>query len=198
MGSVIMEHGLSCFAACGIFLDQGLNLCLLRRQADSQPLHHQGRPWPKSTATVFKPSSLWYVGHKCTPKAPSFPNSICKTLPSQPFAPRILSSTRSLILPGTLMAPVILSSSSVNSSVVSNSLQPHPLLSPTRLICPWDFPGKNAGVGSHSLLQGIFPTQGSNPGLLISRQILNLRATREAPGDRYFLVFIPLHRPLQH
>ena len=32
--------------------------------------------------------------------------------------------------------------------------------------CPWDFPGKNTGVGCHFLLQGIFPTQGSNPGLL--------------------------------
>ena len=138
------------------------------------------------------------MGHKCTLKAPSFPNSICKTLSSQPFAPRILSSTRSLILPGTLMALVIISSSNVNSSVVSNSLQPHPPLSPTRLLCPWDFPGKNVGVGSPSLLQGIFPNQGSNPGLLHSRQILNLRGTKEAPGDHYFLVFIPLHRPLQH
>ena len=36
---------------------------------------------------------------------------------------------------------------------------------PTRLLCPWDFPGKNTGVGSHSLLQGIFPTQESNLGL---------------------------------
>ena len=31
-------------------------------------------------------------------------------------------------------------------------------------LCPWDSPGKNTGVGSHALLQGIFPTQGSNPG----------------------------------
>ena len=36
----------------------------------------------------------------------------------------------------------------------------------------WDSPGKNTGVGSHILLQGIFPTQGSNPGLLHCRQIL--------------------------
>ena len=35
-----------------------------------------------------------------------------------------------------------------------------------RLLCPWDFPGKNTGVGYHFLLQGIFPTQGLNPGLL--------------------------------
>jgi len=35
-----------------------------------------------------------------------------------------------------------------------------------------DSPGKNIGVGCHALLQGIFPTQGSNPGLLHCRQIL--------------------------
>ena len=36
----------------------------------------------------------------------------------------------------------------------------------TRFLCPWDFPGKNTGVGCHFLLQGIFPTQGSNSYLL--------------------------------
>ena len=45
-------------------------------------------------------------------------------------------------------------------------------LQPTRLLCPWDSPGKNTGVGSLSLLQGIVPTQGSNAGLLCGRQIL--------------------------
>ena len=38
--------------------------------------------------------------------------------------------------------------------------------SPTRLLCSWDSPGRNTGVGYHALLQGIFPTQESNPGLL--------------------------------
>ena len=42
-------------------------------------------------------------------------------------------------------------------SVMFNSLQPHGL-QPTRLLSPWDFPGKNTGVGCHSLLHGIFPT----------------------------------------
>ena len=37
--------------------------------------------------------------------------------------------------------------------------------SPVRLLCPRDSPGKNTGVGCHALLQGIFPTQGSNPSL---------------------------------
>ena len=53
---------------------------------------------------------------------------------------------------------------SVSRSVVPNSLWPHEL-KPTRLLCPWDFPGKDTRVGCHFLLQGIFPTKGSNPGL---------------------------------
>ena len=40
------------------------------------------------------------------------------------------------------------------------------------LLCPWDFPGKSTGVGCHFLLQGIFPTQGSNLGLPHCRQML--------------------------
>ena len=44
-GSVIVAHGLSCSAACGIFPDQGSNPCPLHWQADSQPLRHQGSPY---------------------------------------------------------------------------------------------------------------------------------------------------------
>ena len=43
-GSVIVAHGPSCFTACGIFPDQGSNLCPVHWQADSQPLRHQGSP----------------------------------------------------------------------------------------------------------------------------------------------------------
>ena len=39
-------------------------------------------------------------------------------------------------------------------------------------LCPWNSPGKNTGVDSHSLLQGLFPTQGLKPGLLHCRWIL--------------------------
>ena len=56
-------------------------------------------------------------------------------------------------------------------SVVSDSSRPHGLY-PTRLLCPWTFPGKSTGVGCHFLLQGIFSTQGSNPGLPHCRQTL--------------------------
>ena len=68
-------------------------------------------------------------------------------------------------------------------SVVSNSLQPHGL-QPARLLHPWDFPGKNTGVGCHFLLQRIFPTHGSNLGLLLCRQTL---LPSEPPG-KYFRV----------
>ena len=54
---------------------------------------------------------------------------------------------------------------------MSDSLQSHGLQS-ARLLCPCNSPGKNTWVGSHSLLQGIFLTQGSNPGLLHRGQIL--------------------------
>ena len=43
-GSVVVAHGPSRSAACGIFPDQGSNPCPLHWQADSQPLHHQGSP----------------------------------------------------------------------------------------------------------------------------------------------------------
>ena len=58
---------------------------------------------------------------------------------------------------------------------MSNSLRPHGLYS------PWNSPGQNTGVGSRSLLQGIFPTQGSNPGLLHCRQILYQLSHRGGP-----------------
>ena len=65
-------------------------------------------------------------------------------------------------------------------SVVSDSLWP-PGPYPTTLLCPCDSPGKNTGVGCHALLQGIFPTQGSNPGLLHGRQILYCLGHQKRP-----------------
>ena len=57
-----------------------------------------------------------------------------------------------------------------------------PLERGTRLLYPWDFPGRNTGVGSHSLLQGIFPTQGSNLGLPRCRQILYCLRHQRSPA----------------
>ena len=53
-------------------------------------------------------------------------------------------------------------------------------LYPASLLCPWDFPDKNTGMGCHFLLQGIFLSQGSNPGLLHCRQILYWLSHQEA------------------
>ena len=63
-------------------------------------------------------------------------------------------------------------------SVVSDSLRPH---ESTRLLCPWNSPDQNTGVGSHSLLQGIFQTQGLNPGLPRCRQILYQLSHKRSP-----------------
>ena len=52
-----------------------------------------------------------------------------------------------------------------------------------RLPCPWDSPGKNTGVGCHFLLQGIFLTQGSNPGLLCLLQWQVGSLAPVAPGE---------------
>ena len=59
-----------------------------------------------------------------------------------------------------------LGSESESHSIISNSLRPHGLYS------PWNSPGQNTGVVSLSLLQGIFSTQGSNPGLAHCRRVL--------------------------
>ena len=64
-----------------------------------------------------------------------------------------------------LKPPMDLHACMLSSSIVSNSLQLRGL-QPTRLLSPWDFPGKNTRVDCHFLLQGIFLTQGLNPHLL--------------------------------
>ena len=62
-----------------------------------------------------------------------------------------------------------------NHSVVSDSWGPHGLYS------PWNSPVQNVGVGNHSPLHGIFPTQGSNPGLLHCRWILHQLSHQRIP-----------------
>ena len=64
---------------------------------------------------------------------------------------------------------------SESRSVVSDSLRPHGLYS------PWNSPGQNTGVGSLSLLQGLFPTQGLNPGLQHCRKILYQLSHKGSP-----------------
>ena len=79
-----------------------------------------------------------------------------------------------LTLPKSI--PIVWSSESESRSVVSDSLCPHGLCG------PWNSPGQNTGVGSCFLLQGIFPTQGSNPGLPHCRRILYQLSHQGSPG----------------
>ena len=55
--------------------------------------------------------------------------------------------------------------------VVVKVAQSFPALGPHGLYSPWNSPGQNTGVGSLYLLHGIFPSQGSNPGLPHCRRI---------------------------
>ena len=71
-------------------------------------------------------------------------------------------------------------------SVVSNSLLPHGLYS------TWTSPGQNTGVGSLSLLQGIFPTQGLSPGLLHCMSSLHIWNMIPLPGIWFANIFLYL------
>ena len=79
----------------------------------------------------------------------------------------------------------------LSHSVMSSSLQNSGLLT-DRLLWPWDFPGKNTEVGCHFPLQGIFPTQGSNPHLCIScigRWILSHCATWDDLVNKHVFLY---------
>ena len=65
--------------------------------------------------------------------------------------------------------------------VVSDSCNPMGCMQPARLLCPWDSPDKNNGVGCHFLLQGIFPIQELNLGLLHCRQIVYQLSYKGSP-----------------
>ena len=81
---------------------------------------------------------------------------------------------------------------SESCSVMSNSLQPHGRW-PARIFCLWSSSGKNTGVGSHSLFQGIFPTQRLNPGLLHCRQILYWLNHQGSPCScQYHIVLVTI------
>ena len=75
-----------------------------------------------------------------------------------------------------------------------DSIQPSHELWPDRLLCPWNSPGQNTRVGSHSLLQGIFPAQGSNSGLPRYRRILYHLSHQGI--SQSLIPFLPLHPSL--
>ena len=65
---------------------------------------------------------------------------------------------------------------------------------PARFLCPCDSPGKNTGMGCHSLLQGIFLTRGTNPGLSHCRRILYSLSHQGSPYFRTLCLLFPLSR----
>ena len=101
----------------------------------------------------------WFLFH--------FPCSLSDQLllnnPSYPFFGFLANLLLSLKYLGITIC-VLIMCVCVSCFVMSDSWQPHELW-PARLLCPWDFPGKNTGMGCHFLPQGIFLTQGSNPGI---------------------------------
>ena len=87
------------------------------------------------------------------------------------------------VLPLFSSRSFIVSGLSESCSVVSSSLQPHGLYS------SWNSPGQNSGVGGRSLLQGIFPAQGLNPGLLYCRRILYQLSQQGSPRMLEWVVY---------
>ena len=71
------------------------------------------------------------------------------------------------------------------------ALRPHGLQF-TSLLCPWNSPGKNVGVGCHLFLQEISPAQGSNPSLLQYRQVLYHLSHQESPQIDYFITVLEM------
>ena len=68
----------------------------------------------------------------------------------------------------------------------------NPMDQPTRLLCPWDSPGENTGVGCHALLQGIFPSRDWTRVSRIAGRFFTNWATREATFERSSLIFLQL------
>ena len=97
-----------------------------------------------------------------------------------------------LWLNGTLQSEV-----SESLSVMSDSMRSSGLYS------PWNSPGQNTGMDSHYLLQGVFPTQGSNPGLPHFRWILYQLSHQDVilfiyPFIHYYTISCTLHCKLQN
>ena len=67
------------------------------------------------------------------------------------------------------------------------------VLRPCGICSPWNSPGQNTGVGSRSLLQGIFPTQGLNLGLLHCKRILYQLSHKGSPKQTVWIVKNALH-----
>ena len=133
-------------------------LCCLQKKKKKR--YNESDPWdlPKSTNPALHLHLVIQIVMSLSQGGGLSPGSNLVTLPEGPYFPKSLPGSQLLLL-------------LFSHWVVSDSLRPHGL-QPTRLLCPWDLRGKNTGVGCHFLLQGIFPTQGLHPSLLLGRRIL--------------------------
>ena len=122
---------------------------------------------PKNNIAVIQPLSHvqlfatpWTVAHQVSLSTLS--QSLLKLMSIESVMPS--NHMQSLIIPFKMKVEVLVPQ-------LCPTLQSHGL-QPTRFLSPWDSPGKKTDMGSHSVLQGIFPTHRSNPGLPYYRQIL--------------------------
>ena len=161
-----------------------MNLWGIKQSHHPIPLPSQDHSWPKSLFGVFH-----MILQKNQNKLFGQPNKIDKLNSSQ-----LLNSQLKTVLKKKFHSPhdltrefqetlkryimLIIQLQLFSHLVMSYSLQHHGL-QPARLLYPWKSLGKNTDVGSHSLLQGIFPTQGLNPCLLHCRWSLYHLATTE-------------------
>ena len=88
---------------------------------------------------------------------------------------KLMKSVKFCIIWFSRLQNILVNMWNESRSVASDSLWSHGLYS------PWNSPGQNTGVGSLSVLQGIFPTQGLNPGLPQCRQILYQLSPKWSP-----------------
>ena len=155
------------FPSPGDLPDPRMNPCLLNRQVDSIPLSHQGSP----------SSCNLYVNLESHRELPPFIQSLsCPSPEVLSLCPLILQDLHPSITPSytfSLSAVLFLVAKSRPALLWPHALQP------SRLLCPWDFPGKSTGLSCHFLLHGIFLIQGSNSHLWIGRWILYQWATGE-------------------
>ena len=127
MGLVLVAHGLSCSAACGIVSNQGSNPCPLHSQVASHPQYHQGSPprishffftaLARASITLLRKSDRWHAYQVYNFKRNAFQVSTF-----------MITSVVSLFYRYFLLVQF-------SRSIVSNSLQPHGLQH-ARLPCP--------------------------------------------------------------
>ena len=127
-GSIVVAHRLTCSAACGIFLDQGSNLCLLHLQADSLPLSHQESPHCQFLIDLsfglFYLSSKWFCISWILDPSVQF-SSVAQSCLT-------LCNPMDCSTPGFPVHHQLLELAQTHVYRVSDAIQPsHPLLSPS-------------------------------------------------------------------